>query len=768
MHSRWSQRIFCILCLGFIVLVSGLRLASIDWKARLSTDMLELIPDQSVSPELELGRSVLTDQFSNRVMVAIFDVNHPEAVERYVEMLLSSPLIESVVDLTDTDHYEAVGRYVFEHRFELLFPHWLSRQYAEGVYRSDAFAAKVPDLLDHALDDPGFTAFEGLVTSDPLLLLANAMESFQSTATSLSAPESSHLLELSLSVSTLQPEGQVPVFELLDQAKVAAQQTDAHIRIIDTGAHRYAAQTEQAMRAEVKWLNVSTFLSVFLICLLFCRRIFMVLHVFIILLISLLSGLALLLLMFDHVHIFALIFGCVLCGVIVDYGLHAYLHDLGQAKRSIRTFLKPFLISCGSTVIGFSILFFSELPVLRQMGMLVVCGLFMAIIVTLVYIFGFLSVPPAVQPVTRQWPYPNQWRWVVVLIGGFALVVLPFVHWADDIRNLKYPLPALDAVDAEVRNLQGAERAVILTVGEDYATSRKNLEDLHKWLNDQGVASGQIASAADWVPTLEAYTVAEDFMNSNPQFADQVLSALDENGFEASAFAPFEADWNEWVNRESEATVALRYEGMVQDFSENLGMGLAQMLGRSDRLYWWVSLIDEAVMPESLPHTLQSLRLSQVERMSNVLEEYRERTLELSLIAGFAMYLVLVTTFRLKAGSLIFLVPLIAVTTATSGLYLLFGALGLFHLVGLFLGACLVLDYAVFSWIGLDRDGRLPFSVWISSFTTMASFFILGWSQIPAIHALGVTVFSVALAGISICYLMMPSCVIGRRERHAH
>ena len=89
-----------------------------------------------------------------------------------------------------------------------------------------------------------------------------------------------------------------------------------------------------------------------------------------ILVLSLLAGLTLMVACFDQVHIFALIFGSVLCGVIVDYGLHAYLHDGGKRRRSVATFLRPFLISCGSTLMGFSLLLFSDLPVLRQMGLL--------------------------------------------------------------------------------------------------------------------------------------------------------------------------------------------------------------------------------------------------------------------------------------------------------------------------------------------------------------------------------------------------------------
>lgn len=766
MPSRKPAALFLVLLFA----LSTACLVSVDWNERLSTDVMDLIPDRSPSPELALGRSVLNDIYANRVMIALRPVGDSRSLEAYVDTLEASPLVGRVIHLSDVDAFAEVGQFVFEHRFTLLFPKWLQ---ARGAVEAD-LAGQVVSRLDAALDDPGFVAFEDLVPADPLLLMRDAAEAFQAAQPTGSVAENTYLLEVTLTVSALRPEGQAPVFELLAEAERAAAVYSPQLRVLDTGAHRYAAETEQKMRQEVKTLNLSTVLVVVLICALLCRRVFLVVHVFLILILSLTSGLALMLGFFEEVHVFALIFGCVLCGVIVDYGLHAYLHDAGRGRRSLGSFLKPFLISCGSTLMGFSILLLSDLPVLRQMGLLVVCCLSMAIVVTLVYVFGLLRASPRAPEFFRTKELPRRSGWPVYALAAIAFLALPFVQWEDDIRNLKYPLPQLDAVDAEIRSLHGGERMVLLTVGEDYATSRRKVQALEDWLDAQGASAADRLSAAAWVPTPEAYSAAGQFIEAHPRFAQVVVDALEANGYEGAAFEPFLDAWSALEAGEGQLNKsplsregAVRYEQMVDAFSGVLAGGLSGIVGSSETLHWWVTLVDETVPLGEIPPDLNTLRLSQVESMSSVLSSYRERTLRLSLLGGAAMYLVLLLAFGVKDGSRILFVPLLSVACAVVAIDAVSGAVGIFHLIGVFLGACLVLDYAVFSWIGFVRERQIPFSVVVSACTTVASFFILCWSRIPAIHALGLAVALVALVGALASYLLIPAFAGGKDARDA-
>jgi predicted exporter len=330
-----------------------------------------------------------------------------------------------------------------------------------------------------------------------------------------------------------------------------------------------------------------------------------------------------------------------------------------------------------------------------------------------------------------------------------ASLALPFIHWQDDIRNLQYPLPHLDAVDAEIRNLHGGEREVLLTVGDDYASSRDSLEQLLEWLQQKGAEPSDFLSAAAWVPTIEEASQADYFIEAHPDFAEQVLRQLEEGAYDREAFDSFEEAWSGMATGS--------YEHLVAGFSEVLAGGLSGIVGSNEDLHWWVTLLDVSIDLGEIPPGFNSLRLSEIESMSSVLSSYRERTLELSLLGGAMIYVVLLLAFGFKDGSRILFVPLVAVVCAVCVIDYFFGALGLFHLIGLFLGTCLVLDYAVFSWMGFVRSRQIPFSVIVSALTTAASFGILCWSRIPAIHALGLAVFCVTLMGALCTYLFIPS-----------
>lgn len=129
MKTRLLASLFLILLFA----VSGLWLFNLNWEERLSTDVMELIPDRSPSPELSLGRSVLNDVYANRIMIALRSADDPRSLDAYVETLQASPLVERVFNLSDVDAFAEVGQFVFEHRFDLLFPQWLQAQGANAA-----------------------------------------------------------------------------------------------------------------------------------------------------------------------------------------------------------------------------------------------------------------------------------------------------------------------------------------------------------------------------------------------------------------------------------------------------------------------------------------------------------------------------------------------------------------------------------------------------------------------------------------------------------
>ena len=752
------RRVRSILALMLPLLASIGWLVSVDWDTKVSTNVMDLIPEQGTNPELEVARNILTTVYSDQVNVLLREVSDEAAVRTFIDRVADSPLTLHVMESTDPEAMDRVGEWVYENRFLLLFPDWLQRaQRATGAGTPDALADYAVAQLDAALDRPDAFAFEDLIPADPLLLVPRAAAVLDRLDGAGALPDGYHLLTVKLAVSAMSREGQQPVFDLFAQALAEARVHSPEMTALDSGAHRYAAATEQKMRDEVSWLNLSTFAAVLVICVVLCRRALLVVHVFAMLTLSLVVSVALMTLLFQEVNVFALVFGCVLCGVIVDYGLHAYLHGAATGDRKLRTFLRPFLISSGSTLAGFTILMFSQLPVLRQMGAFVSLGLAVAMVVTLVYAFGILRADPVTPSplfqAKRRWRFP----WLLPVVAVLGLILIPRISWEDDIRSLQYPLPQLDADDAYIRGLQGDERRIFITVGSDFAEARVHLDQFHSWLDQNEVPADAVLSAGDWVPTKADFLSARNFAATYSEFGDQVLRALEVAGYEADAFEVFQQDWRAYAS--TAGTAEADYSDMIARFTEALSGQLQGLAGGDDGVYWWMSLLDAHHNPGRPPADTHSLQLDQVESLSDVLAQYRARTLQLSLWASAMIFVILLAVFRWPVGGLIMSVPAASVCAAAAVMYLTTGSLGMFHLVGMFLGVCLVLDYSVFTWIGCRDAGRMPFSVIVSAVTTSASFFILSLSNIPSIHALGMAVFTVTLIGALLNYTFIPGMV---------
>jgi len=136
--------------------------------------------------------------------------------------------------------------------------------------------------------------------------------------------------------------------------------------------------------------------------------------------------------------------GSLLAGVAVDYGFYIYLQPLRRPEEPYRErvgrLIRPLLASALTTVIGFSFLLWSELPLIRQVGVFVSAGLVCALGTALLWFAqvddshletrGFVrrrpsTAGPAVRTIAR----------IALALGAAVAALGPWrLHWKDDIR----------------------------------------------------------------------------------------------------------------------------------------------------------------------------------------------------------------------------------------------------------------------------------------------------------------------------------------------
>ena len=745
--------------LGAAALAGGAWLASLDYSRKITSDVIDLIPVDERSPELSLVRQ-LASQAEARTMFFVLTgpdgAPAPVAIaDRFAAFLAKDPAFAEALSMIDPDPRDALGRAVLEQRLTLLFPAWL-RQH-EAAYAatggpaarfSSWLATDTATALNRFLATPEALAFQEIVPSDPLLLLPAVVEQYMGGAVSTpSGPseEKPALVWARIAASPLSEAGQAPVFAAVERATTDARTEFSGLTVANTGVNRFAAASRARIEHEVTWLNALSLAAVLAVAFAFIPGVHRGLHLLPVVFLSVLGAWVCATIAFERLHIMVFVVGSLLTGVAIDYGFYLYMQPPLRPGEDywekVRRLAKPLLASCFTTVAGFALLLFSDLPLIRQLGVFVGAGLVCALAAAVVY---FSTVRNAFLPARDfrggQALSPRWRRGLRRLLVGAWLAALPglaLLHWRDDIRELDIPSPALQREDARIRALFGEHTngTIFLSYGASLAEARISLGKLDAWLRSTSHNRTRTIDLGALVPTAEEHARAVRFLREEPEFASQLRMALERAGFDLMGFEPFFEAYARHAATAADGDLAAALSILETNLTGPLGL----LLHRGQPLSWFVTIATDApaLAPPAETHTVST---SQLQTLNRLFSRYRQSAMWLSLtglaIVGAGVFL----SYGLHDGMRIFAIP----CGACLGIFGLFGCIGqplnLFHLLGAFLGVCLTHNYSIFTATSAYRKEPPPVSVRMSALTTAASFGVLALSSIPVVRALGSTV----------------------------
>ncbi|MBA4136946.1 MAG: hypothetical protein C0518_06485 [Opitutus sp.] len=743
---------------GLLVLAAllcGAWLLRMDRAAKISTDVLDLIPAGERSPELTLVRQLASHAEARTMLLELTDGGKPAspaAVARFVATLQREPSLASVVAMDDPRLRDGVARIVHAERFSLLFPAWLEQQQKNfsTTGRPPAefvswLAEEAAQALTRFLGQAEALAFQDVLPSDPLLLLPSLAMEMKGGLDVVAPPTDSAapaLVWAQLAASPLSEEGQGPVFAALDRALAESRREFPRLQLAYTGINRFAAASRARIEREVKLLNALSLVAVLGIALVFLRSAWRGLHLVPAIALSMLGAWTCTTLMFDRVHVLVFVVGSLLTGVAIDYGFYLFMQPPQHAGEDywakVRRLLKPLLASCATTVAGFALLLFSELPLIRQLGVFVGSGLVSALLAAILYFStvrndfletrtfragGLLSAG------ARRWA-----RRGLVALWLTGLPGLAWLTWRDDIRELEIPSPELHREDARLRALFGerGDGVAYLSYGATLGEAREALRRLEAWLVSSG---GNAVNLARVVPTDDAHRAALAFLRDAPDFVMKLRGALERQGFDAAEFELFFTAFAEHARDARAADLP----AAVERLQAGLVGPLSLLVHRGETLSWFVTLASRppGVTP---PVEASSVAASQLQSLNHVFARYRRAAVWFSLAGLGLVGGGVLLTYGWRDGWRIFAIP----CGTCLGVFGWFGwagvPLNLFHLLGAFLGLCLMHNYSIFSATSAFRGEAPPASVRLSALTTAASFGVLALSSIPVVQALGSTV----------------------------
>ncbi|TCV96272.1 putative exporter [Luteibacter rhizovicinus] len=621
------------------------------------------------------------------------------------------------------------------------------------------------DQLEQRLDDlgsPAATLLKGLLPRDPTLEVLKLAEQW----TPAHSPEvrdgvwfssrGEALLLVQTRAAGFDPGAQGEAIDRI-RAAFAALPDSAGAHLTLSGPGYFSVVVNAQTRSEADWIGRISTIGFIVLMLAAYRSVRSLLLGALPVVSGALAGIAVMTLAFSEVHGITLAFGFTLLGVAQEYPIRLLSHRRAgeTAIESVRGLWPLLLTAIASACIAYLAFYASGVGGLKQLAVFTITGLLAAGLTTR-YALPWL-LPDNVRDVEStpglaafrnfldRLPRP---RWLpvpVALVAVLMLVFAPGPFWQNDLSALT-PLPRdLLATDARLRGELGAPdvRYLLIVEGataDDVLAVSQSVEPrMRALVAKKALDAFELPSI--YLPS-QAVQRARQAKLPAPDALDASLeSALEGMPFRKDLFAPFRHDVEM-----ARTALPLTPQAFVRS---PLGQRLAAMLvQRGDH---WIGLgtlsgvrDPDAVAALGADFGGNVRLLDLKEASESLVVEYRTRILH-ALLAATALLLVTITlALRSVRRAWHVLAPMTLATFLVLAVERAAGIpLSLFHLVALILAAGLGLHYALFFERDTDdpaEQRRTLHATVVCVVSALLVFGMLGWSSIPVLRAIGLTV----------------------------
>jgi len=574
------------------------------------------------------------------------------------------------------------------------------------------------------------------------------------------------------------------LFTLLEKTRTDLLKMDDAVRIRYSGGHFAYADNAAIIKTDMKRTVPAMILGIFLLSILFFRRIFSVALI----LVPVTFGLAVALAAFSFytLDVPGLVIGCaaLLIGISVDYGIHVVFHLENSKSDDISDIKFPIVVGAVTTLLAFLTLLLSGIEGQRHMGILAALGIAGSAwfaVNALPQLVSFFSASKRnldlSGPINRllQWvdDYWQRTLITVVTISCVALAGLPRVNFEGDLESMNYLHPEHRAEDTYVRDLwqKMAPSVVVLAADSTEMALEKNdrLYNLLMALENEKIVQSTVSLS----PLLPSHaTQKERWSNwaslwpTEKKDSVRAMTATEGKtiGFTPKAFDPF----FKYLNEEPTFLTLADYEDSSM----------------SDLIASRIVKTDEKTLLQSSFYTED--RDSFLEARTRIQESYpdaiimngswfaghtqklvNEEMLQFGIAASAVIVLCLLLFFGSVELAAVVLLPVLF------GLLLTLGILGWIGLPINFVSSLFIIyvlgvgvDFNIFllnSKLQKYRSQKdipsSPGAVVLCALTTLFGFGALALAHHPAIHSMGVTGFlgilSCLAASLSITPLLI-------------
>lgn len=534
---------------------------------------------------------------------------------------------------------------------------------------------------------------------------------------------------------------------LITQSKAIAQHS--HADFISTGALLFSAHSKQQAEKESTWMSIIG-IGLTLLLLLSVFRTLHILWLFLPIVLGMLIGSVFTILVLGKIHILTLVIGTSLVGVLIDFPLHWYASSIQStnwhSEKAMQAHQATFLITLSITLLGYGLLWFTDLPILKQTALFSATALIVALLTTRLFLPLLIKQPPltARLPVLPFSKIRLKHPILYVIAGLFIATGIYQSKWQDDIRQW-INLPKAMLADAQkIGELTGID------LGSQYfLVTAKNDDDL---LEKERVLSAQLTKLGQPHQALSQWIMSEKMQQA---FYLQITDKIQPNDYRAldELGVP-----NEYILAAFDELKKIQPVSLKTALNTSLGQGWnALYLGNlNSQVASLVKIINakDQVQMRALANDVDIFWQDKRAYLNDTFQHTRNKAAWLKILSFVIAGLFLWRCFGAPKTIRLLCIPSIAI----AGTIAMFGWLGLpitlFAIFGLLLVSAIGIDYVAYMQSIQERKSTKHIAITLAATTTLISFGLLAFSSTPAVSSFGLSVtigvFFAALLSLSL------------------
>ena len=537
------------------------------------------------------------------------------------------------------------------------------------------------------------------------------------------------------------------ILSVIAESRAIAEQ--AQTQFLSTGAALFAAQAKTQAESESTLMSGLGIGLTLLLLLSVFRRI-RVLWLFAPIAMGMLAGVTTTVAVLGQVHILTLVIGTSLVGVLIDFPLHWLASSLSnpnwQADKTMHEHRATFLLTLCITLLGYGLLWFTDLPILKQTALFSAVALIVAILCTMLYLPALFQqaklrtlAPQNVQIFDRTLA-ANLSRWWLLLLLVFIGVGIYRSQWKDDIRQwISMPKAMLTEAQhiGELTGIDLGSQYFLLTAENDdellMQTTKlsqkltalgQSHQALSQWIMSEH-EQRQLAATLQRIPPAD-YDILTEIGVPSEQIARALNAPISTISLAQATQSLLGKGWQSlYLGKMSDGKIA----GVVKVLNGQDAAAL-RTLADNQQIFW------------------QDKRAY----LNDAFEQTRNQAAWLKVLSFVIAGALLWRLFGAQSAVKILAIPLVAIVCTIS----LFGWLGLpitlFAMFGLLLVSAIGIDYTAYMHAVQESRGAKRIAISLAAITTMISFGLLALSSTPAVASFGLSVtFGVLIAAMLTC-----------------